>query len=294
MLVGLIFVLRIHINSNSIPNSVFMGFSTHHKGFKCLDVSSGHVYILRDVVFDENIFPFSTLHSNAGARLRSEILLLPSSMTNYNTTSPGGTHVVTLVANIPLPSNNLIVSDADDVVSGENGTTHEQEMENTMHGDVHGNIVHGEAALESTLQDSSTVPDQDADSSGAASAAASGAGGDSVSLGDAEANGAAASGEASSADSQPVQPDVTATAARAPRPHTRLLSGIRKEKIYIDMVVLILLVNHKMIERPQNNREALGDKNWIAAMQAEYDALIKNDTWHLVPYEKGQNIIGCK
>lgn len=62
------------------------------------------------------------------------------------------------------------------------------------------------------------------------------------------------------------------------------------------MVVLILLVNHKMImiERPQNNREALGDKNWIAAMQAEYDALIKNDTWHLVPYEKGQNIIGCK
>ena len=39
--------------------------------------------------------------------------------------------------------------------------------------------------------------------------------------------------------SQPVQPDVTATAARAPRPHTRLLSGIRKEKIYIDMVVLI-------------------------------------------------------
>jgi hypothetical protein len=29
-----------------------------HKGFKCLDLSSGRIYISRDVVFDENIFPF--------------------------------------------------------------------------------------------------------------------------------------------------------------------------------------------------------------------------------------------
>jgi hypothetical protein len=40
--------------------------------------------------------------------------------------------------------------------------------------------------------------------------------------------------------------------------------------------------------------EALGDKNWNAAMQVEYDALIKNKTWHLVPPQKGRNIIGCK
>lgn len=48
-----------------------------HKGFKCLDSSTGRVYISRDVVFDETLFPFAHLHPNAGARLRQEILLLP-------------------------------------------------------------------------------------------------------------------------------------------------------------------------------------------------------------------------
>lgn len=41
-------------------------------------ISSGRIYISRDVVFDETVFPFYELHANAGARLRSEILLFPS------------------------------------------------------------------------------------------------------------------------------------------------------------------------------------------------------------------------
>jgi hypothetical protein len=49
-----------------------------HKGFKCLDIPTGRIYISRDVVFDEQIFPFADLHANAGARLRSEIELLPN------------------------------------------------------------------------------------------------------------------------------------------------------------------------------------------------------------------------
>jgi hypothetical protein len=50
-----------------------------HKGFKCLDVSEGRIYIFRDVIFDETIFPFTKLHSNAGTHFRSEVLLLPDS-----------------------------------------------------------------------------------------------------------------------------------------------------------------------------------------------------------------------
>lgn len=61
---------------------VFLVYSNMHKGFKCLDISTGRIYISRDVVFDESIFPFASLHENAGARLRSEILLLPSSLLN--------------------------------------------------------------------------------------------------------------------------------------------------------------------------------------------------------------------
>jgi hypothetical protein len=51
-----------------------------HKGYKCLEVSTGRVYISRDVVFDEHIFPFVELHANAGARLRAQINLLPSTL----------------------------------------------------------------------------------------------------------------------------------------------------------------------------------------------------------------------
>jgi hypothetical protein len=56
----------------------FLGYSTHHKGYKCLDIATGHVYIFRNVIFNENVFPFASLHANAGARLHSEISLLPS------------------------------------------------------------------------------------------------------------------------------------------------------------------------------------------------------------------------
>jgi hypothetical protein len=31
-----------------------------------LDVTTGHVYVSRDAVFDENVFPFTSLHPNAG------------------------------------------------------------------------------------------------------------------------------------------------------------------------------------------------------------------------------------
>jgi hypothetical protein len=55
-----------------------------HKGFKCLDISTGRVYISRDVVFDETVFPFADLYPNAGAVLRKEILLLPDHLQNPN------------------------------------------------------------------------------------------------------------------------------------------------------------------------------------------------------------------
>jgi hypothetical protein len=43
------------------------------------------VYISRDVVFYEAIFPFEKLHDNAGRRLQKEIGLLPPTLLNPNT-----------------------------------------------------------------------------------------------------------------------------------------------------------------------------------------------------------------
>jgi hypothetical protein len=55
---------------------VFLGYNNQHKGYKCLDSSSGRVYISRDAIFDETVFPFSTLHPNVGALLKAKISLL--------------------------------------------------------------------------------------------------------------------------------------------------------------------------------------------------------------------------
>jgi histone deacetylase 1/2 len=59
---------------------VFLGYCNQHKGFKCLNIATGRIYISRDVVFDEHVFPFAQLHPDAGARLRSKISLLPDSL----------------------------------------------------------------------------------------------------------------------------------------------------------------------------------------------------------------------
>lgn len=39
---------------------VFIGYSSMHKGYKCLDRTTGKIYISRDVIFDESRFPFAS------------------------------------------------------------------------------------------------------------------------------------------------------------------------------------------------------------------------------------------
>lgn len=60
----------------------FLGYSSIHKGFKCLDATTGRVCISQDVDFDESYFPFAHLHPNTRALYRQEILLLPNHLHN--------------------------------------------------------------------------------------------------------------------------------------------------------------------------------------------------------------------
>jgi hypothetical protein len=56
-----------HITSTNfrfVQPCVFIGYSSIHKGYKCLDMDTDRVYISRDVVFDENVFPFAKPSSN--------------------------------------------------------------------------------------------------------------------------------------------------------------------------------------------------------------------------------------
>jgi hypothetical protein len=38
---------------------IFLGYSAHHKGYRCLDPTSNRIIISRHVLFDETAFPFA-------------------------------------------------------------------------------------------------------------------------------------------------------------------------------------------------------------------------------------------
>ncbi|KAL6316772.1 hypothetical protein AAG906_021072 [Vitis piasezkii] len=65
---------------------------------------------------------------------------------------------------------------------------------------------------------------------------------------------------------------------------TRSKSGICKKKTYLT----------SLMAEPRTVKQALQDPNWKLAMEQEYQALLKNQTWSLVPPPSNAKIIGCK
>lgn len=66
---------------------------------------------------------------------------------------------------------------------------------------------------------------------------------------------------------------------------TRGKRGIFKPKVNIVSYVE---------SEPPNAREAIKHSHWRKAMQVEYDALIGNQTWDIVPSSPHQKVVGCK
>ncbi|WVZ90565.1 hypothetical protein U9M48_036856 [Paspalum notatum var. saurae] len=245
---------------------VFLGYSNSHKGFKCLDVSSGRVYISRDVIFDEEVFPFSKLHPNAGALLRSEISLLPSSLLNPT----GQEHRDGQLFNSSENSNQTGAS------SVENST--------------------GEAANTIATNDVSAPEDDQPAAAG---------------LSPCEVQQQGKNQESADATVSSLHPLRWPLARGRQRQFLcRLRQHPRRQDRhpvrYLDLLWMQRKTQQhnqkqqKLIHRDQervfrvNLDEALNDENWKSAMDTEFSALMENRTWHLVPPQKGINIIDCK
>ncbi|WVZ95434.1 LOW QUALITY PROTEIN: hypothetical protein U9M48_041200 [Paspalum notatum var. saurae] len=238
-----------------------------HKGFKCLDVSTGRVYISRDVVFDENVFPFSKLHSNAGATLKSEISLLPPSF--FPTRLPGGANVDGHMTDGLSATETNNVDAAEQVLGDQPGADPEVNL------DAGGISV---PAPVSSSGGTAPAPSAPEDAPCTTTTPAPGSATQGVTTSD-----------SSAADGQAEDP---AAANPEPRPRTRLQAGVGRPKVYTDGTIRYGCFS--ATGEPQFLGEALGDKNWKHAMDIEYDALLKNKTWHLVPPQKGRNVIDCK
>jgi hypothetical protein len=293
----------------------FLGYRNKNKGFKCLDISSGRIYISQDVIFDENIFPFSRLHSNAGARLRSAILL-PFSLRNPEDESVGD------------PVFNAENTNHFDEETGEKGAildAGEQSSVCTAPGVDPPFLLRrstlGSVSPAAPVRGSTLVPDAIAPPQPEAATMLSEPGGQAspAAVAGLHAPTTSAPGSATAGSSTPAAPRSSTRAAptsesttpsaaalsSSPRiaaaptdatptaqPRTRLQDGICKSKVYTDGHVRYGFFSS--ISEPRNVEEAMHSKVWREAMDAEFNALMKNKTWHLVPPVKGSNIVDCK
>ncbi|VVA35516.1 PREDICTED: Retrovirus-related Pol poly from, partial [Prunus dulcis] len=106
-----------------------------------------------------------------------------------------------------------------------------------------------------------------------------------------------------SASDSPLPSSIASLPSPAPPPQnthsmvTRSKNGITKPKaLFATQHPISSSLDHLSLfpTTPTTYKQAVKSKVWQDAMQAEFDALLKTNTWTLVPPSSSQNIVGCK
>ena len=224
---------------------VLLGYSSNHKGYRCLDRVNQRVYVSRHVIFNEHKFPFDSVQVQHGSSSLATLELLPlHALPTAAATAPLSSISVQpppapLSPQTALPGVDLALPEPDLAPPPA----------------VTGLDCPAPVPPDSNVVPSLNVLDQPA---------------------------------ISPVPPVPVHPITT-----------RFRDGIRQPKVRTDGTVRYPLseAHAAVISQPFEPTcftQAVKHSEWRDAMAKEFNALVKNDTWVLVPPSSSHNTVGCK
>jgi len=250
---------------------VFLGYSSCHLGYRCLDLSSDRIYISRHVRFHENSFPFiestrvpATTNSNPQP---APISCLPA-LTSFPSSNPPQTSILSSHTSVPLPPSA------------------------TMSLDHFAGSDSAAADITATESPPSTMPPTSPSQVPASSSQVPTESSPGLDLC------IDLSSYSIPQQSPPIRsPD--SPAAVASRHHPMVLRPRQHKSVNVSSVSASplppnLQVTYSSAHEPLSFREADRFLCWHSAMESEITALHANDTRSLVLHEPSMNVVGCR
>ncbi|WVZ49109.1 hypothetical protein U9M48_000490 [Paspalum notatum var. saurae] len=239
----------------------FLGYSATHKGYKCFDHMTGRVYISRDVVFDEMVFPFSeqSLQKPQDPQNSHHPTILPMLAKNIQYTES---------ALVTPPPNDIPNPPEPALDDGNNGSGHSTPNAN--------------------------------DDSPSASLPATGGHTDAQGCSDTNNEELNSQEAATSPPQAPPAQHSMRTRLKDNIVQTKQFTDgtVRYSQNARGFACSLTdrnpAMGHSTVSEPYNLEQALSSPEWKQAMDVEYSALMRNHTWELVPPKKGINLIDSR